>query len=280
MPTSKVNQNFFVEPGCNVQKGDEGYVTLARLDKEQLKERWNSQSGNYILNTWRANRFDRVTLEGLVGKFYDQVDLRGISLVKEDLTGADLSQVDLYAANLEGSKLDSADLNGSFLSEANLKGVTLNWAKMQDVLIDNASFDNRTSFTGVRLSSINFTLAEHLKDFAFGQQRIANLESKYPRVAFLLWLTCDYGRSFPRFLMWCGGMVLGFAILYAVVPQAISKTGFWNSLYFSIMTFTTTGSEIQAMSPWGKILVSIEASIGFLMTGLLVSILVKRTIGD
>ena len=161
-----------------------------------------------------------------------------------------------------------------------MKGVSLNWAKMQDVLIDNASFNNRTSFTGVRLVSINFTLAEQLKDFSFGQQRIANLKSKYPRIAFFLWLTCDYGRSFPRFIIWCGGVVLGFALFYTAIPNALSKTGFWNSLYFSLMSFTTMGSDIQAVSALGKILVSIEASIGFLMTGLLIAILVKKTIGD
>lgn len=280
MQTPKVDRDFFVESSYDIQKSDSEYITLARLSKGQLKERWSTQKGKYILNTWKANRFDRKTLDNLVGRFYGHTDLRGIPLIKEDLSSVDLSNVDLFAANLEGSKLDYVDLTNSYLSEANLKGVRLNWAKMQDVLIDNASFDNRTSFTGVRLSSINFTLAEQLKDFAFGQQRIANLESKYPRVAFFLWLTCDYGRSFSRFIVWCVGVILLFALAYTAAPDALNKTGFWNSLYFSIMAFTTLGSDIQAVSVWGRVLVSIEASIGFLMTGLLVAILVKRTIGD
>ncbi len=46
------------------------------------------------------------------------------------------------------------------------------------------------------------------------------------------------------------------------------------------MTFATSGTDIQAASSMGRILTVAETAIGYLMTGLLVSILVKRTIGD
>lgn len=280
MQAPKICQEFFVEPGHDVQKDDSEFVTLARLSAVQLASRWKTKKGQFILNTWKANRFDRKVLNDLVGRFYGHTDLRGISLPKEVLSEVDLSEVDLFSANLEGSRLDYADLTNSYLSASNLKGVCLDWAKMKNVLIDNASFDSRTSFTGVSLKDIDFTLAEQLKDSAFGQQRIASLKSKYPRVSFFLWLTCDYGRSFSRFFLWCGGVILSFALAYAPFPGTLSKEGVWNSLYFSLMTFLSQGCDIQAVSILGKILVSIEAAIGFLMTGLLISILVKRSLGD
>ncbi len=280
MQANKITQDFFVSPGSDVQKGDPDFSTLACLSREQLRQRWATKEGQYILTNLKTNHFERSRLDSLVGEFYGQTDLRGIPLSREILTSVDLSKVDLFCADLENARLDYADLTGSYLSEVNLKGTNLNWAKMQDVLLDNASFDSRTSFTGVRLNAVDFTLAEQLKDFAFGQQRIASLKNKYPRVAFALWLTCDYGRSFPRFFAWCGGTILFFALGYTIFPGSLNKAGFWNSLYFSIMTFTTAGCDIQATSVIGRILVSIEASIGFLMTGLLISILVKRTIGD
>lgn len=280
MQAPKISQEFFVAPGIDIQKTDTEFVTLARLSPDQLRERWNSQQGRYILSTWKANRFDRKILDDLVGKFYGHTDLRGISLVKEPLSGVNLSQVDFFSANLEGSRLDYADLTDSYLSQSNLKGTCLDWAKMQGVLIDNVSFDSRTSFTGVRLQTIDFTLAEHLKDFAFGQQRIANLRAKYPKVSFVLWLTCDYGRSFPRFFAWCAGVILSFGLAYHVIPGTLTKTSFWDSLYFSLMTFLSQNSDMQAISVAGKFLASVESAIAFLMTGLLVSILVKRTIGD
>ncbi|MCL6433396.1 MAG: hypothetical protein K6T90_04135 [Leptolyngbyaceae cyanobacterium HOT.MB2.61] len=49
---------------------------------------------------------------------------------------------------------------------------------------------------------------------------------------------------------------------------------------FFTLTFTTLGSNVQAVSLLGKLLVSLEAAIGFLMTGLLVAILTKKIIGD
>ncbi|MBD1908941.1 hypothetical protein H6F53_26235 [Trichocoleus sp. FACHB-832] len=54
----------------------------------------------------------------------------------------------------------------------------------------------------------------------------------------------------------------------------------WDSFYFSATTFTSLSSNLQAGSVLAKILVLVEAAIGYLMTKLLVAILVKRTIRD
>ena len=45
---------------------------------------------------------------------------------------------------------------------------------MNGVFLDNVDFDNRTSFTGVNINAINFTLAALLEDLALGQARIIN----------------------------------------------------------------------------------------------------------
>jgi len=280
MPASKISQEFFVEPGQNVQKTDSDYVTLARLPFQQLIDRWQTPKGSSILNTLKTNKFARQVLESHVGKFYGKYDLRGIPLAKENLSSVDLSDVDFYRANLDGASLTYADLTGSYLSEVSIKGTCFDWAKMQDVLIDNADFDTRTSFTGVRLTAIDFTLAGQLRDHAYSQQRIQDLKTKYPRVAKVLWMTCDYGRSFPRFFGWCGGVILVFALAYYLFPGSLNKNDFGNSLFFSLMTFTTSGCDVQAVSMLAKFFVSLETAIGFLMTGLLIAILVKRTIGD
>jgi Pentapeptide repeats (8 copies) len=280
MPGSKLNQNFFVEPKQDIQKGDSDFVTLARLSPEDLIKRWDSDHGRYVLNTWRANRFERSNLEDLVGRFYGHIDLRGAPLSRQDLQAVDLSDVDLFKANLEGSQLLYANLNGSYLSESNLKGACLDWAKMDGALVDNADFDTRTSFTGVRLNKVDFTLAETLKDHAYIQQRIENLKRKHPYMARVLWLTCDYGRSFSRFFAWCAGVIVVFGIAYAATPNALTADNPWTSLYFSLLTFAGAGGDIQAIAPLARMLVAIEVGIGYLMSGLLVAIVAKRVIGD
>jgi hypothetical protein len=285
-----ITSDLFIIPGANLQPENIDYRTAANLSKQELKDRWLNPTGKSILSRWKANGFSRQFLDGLIGKFYDRTDLRGITLSGEDLAGLDLSNIEFYGADLQRAQFKNANLSGSHLSETNIRGTCFDFADMTNVLIDSTSFDNKTSFTGVNLSAVNFTLAVLLQESAIGQQRIANLEKKHPILASFLRITCDYGRSFVRFFSWCLIVIVVFAVLYIIFPGTLTKfslvpnsptqVGFWDSLYFSVLSFASANSDVQAVSPFGKILLVIETAIGYLMTGLLVAVLVKRTIGD
>ncbi len=276
----EITPEFFIVPNANLDKGSQELMTMVNLSKEQLRDRWSTPAGRYILNRWKGNGFDRKVLDSLVGKYYDHTDLRGITLVKEDLTKADLSKVDFYGSILENSKLNFANLSDSWLSESNIKGTCFDYAKMQSVLIDNTEFDHKTSFTGVSLRAIDFNLAALLQNHATNQQRTENLKTKHPILATFLEITCDYGRSFPRFFFWCLLVILVFGVMYAALPGSLNKVGLWNGLYFSFMTFATANSDVQAVSSAGKMLSVVETGIGYLMTGLLIAIFVRQTVGD
>lgn len=278
--TAEITPDFFIYPGQDLDQKSQEILTIVNLSKEQLQQRWTTQQGKYILAKWKGEKFARNVLDSLVGKYYGHTDIRGIPLAREDLSKVDLSKVDLYRANLEDAVLKFTNLSDSWLSESNIKGACFDFAIMKDVLIDNVEFNKKTSFIGVNLHTMNFNLAALLQDYATTQQRIHNLKTKHPILAGFLWITCDYGRSFTRFFIWCLAVVIVFSLLYTLIPGSLSKPGFWNSLYFSTMAFTTLGSDIQAVSPVGKMLVVIEGAIGYLMTGLLVAILVRKTIGD
>jgi len=279
MQSQEITQDFFIKPGIDLQQNSQELLTMVNLSKDQLRQRWNTQPGQYIISHWKGHRFDRQSLESLVGKYYGQTDIRGIPLDRQDLTKVDLSKVDLFGANLENAILKYANLSDSWLSESNIKGACFDFANMTRVLIDNVEFNGKTSFYGVNLNAVNFTLAVLLQDFATGQQRIENLKTRHPILAVFLRITCDYGRSFTRFFLCCVLAIFSFALLY-LIPGCLNKPGFWNSLYFSALTFTTLGSDIQPVSMLGKIFLILEAAIGYLMTGLLVAILVRKTIGD
>ncbi|KYC42115.1 hypothetical protein WA1_19145 [Scytonema hofmannii PCC 7110] len=276
----EITPEFFILPNVNLDKGSQELMTMVNLSKEQLRDRWKTNEGRYILSRWKGNGFDRKILDSLVGKYYDHTDLRGVPLVKENLTKVDLSKVDFYSAILENSKLNFANLSDSWLSESNIRGACFDYAKMPDVLIDNTEFDGKTSFTGVNLKVVDFNLAALLQKHATNQQRIENLKTRYPVAAAFYRITCDYGRSFPRFLLWCLVVILGFGVVYAVLPGSLNKTGLWNGLYFSFMTFVTANSDVQAASVVGKILSVIETGLGYLMAGLLISIFIKQAVGD
>lgn len=287
MQSREITPEFFILPGCDLQNGHPEYDLAAKLTKKQLKDRWKKTEGQNILSRWRASNFDRNTLDTLVGKFYGHTDIRGIPLVRENLSKVDLSKVDLYASNLEKSVLKYSQLTDSYLSESNIKGTCFDWSIMDGAFLDNVDFDNKTSFIGVNLNPINFTLAALLQDLAVNQARIVSLEKKRPILAFILRITCDYGRSFPKFFLSCFVITLLFSFAYSFSPGSLAKVGdassslsFWDNVYFSLMTFVSSNTDIQPISILGKIIVATETVIGYLALSLLVAILVRRTIGD
>ena len=223
----------------------------------------------------------------LVGKYYDHTDIRGIPLTSQNLKGINLSKIDFYSADLADTNFEGADLRDSWLSETNIKGTNFNWAKMDGVLLDNVDYDSHTSFIGVNLNSINFTLAALLQDLAVGQQRIAHLEKKYPLFSSFLRITCDYGRSLKRFFFWWAIVIIVFGLIYALVPNLIynlnqhNHNSLANGIYFSVVTFTTLGyGDMYPISIFGKIFVITEVIIGYIMSGLLIAILARRIIGN
>jgi voltage-gated potassium channel Kch len=133
---------------------------------------------------------------------------------------------------------------------------------------------------GVNLNAINFNLAARLQALALRQLWISDIERHNPRIAFVLRMSCDYGRSFSRFACWALGAIIAFALFFYLTPHTINKSGFLESLYFSFVTFTTLGyGDIYPVSSLGMIAVILEVTLGYLMLGLLVAIFSKRVLG-
>ena len=276
----------FIPPQTEIDKNHPQLSEFATRKPEDLVARWDTEEGQSILDAWRKSGFSREKLSELAGKFYGHFDLRGIPLPGEKLRKLDLSNIDFFRANLNNADLTASNLDNSYLSEANLKCAQFDWCRMNGVLVDNAQFDNKTSLIGVDLNSINFTLAVLLQEQAHGQQRIEHLKRRHPKFAWWLRVTCDYGNSLPRFSLWVSCVLLGFSVTYYWIPQVIANsTGqsptFLDSLYFSIVTFTTLGyGDWTPISIIGKILVMLEVITGYLMGGLMVAILAKRVMGN
>jgi len=125
------------------------------------------------LTTWNGNNFSRDVLESLVGKYYGQLDLRGINLSGEDLSGKDLNHIDFFFSIFENTKFNNAVLNHTYFSESDIRGAKFDWAQMKEVYIDTVKFNTETSFLGVNLNSINFTLAVLLQDLAVSNQLVS-----------------------------------------------------------------------------------------------------------
>lgn len=271
-----LDHDFFINPNTNLKESNGVLNTIIGLSPEQLKGRWDTPKGKSILIQWKSNSFRREILNDLVGKYYDHTDLRGITLAREKLQNVDLTYVDLFSANLEGASFERCDFTQSWLSETNIAGARFEWTKMDSVLIDNVKFDHRTNFIAVSMKDIDFSHASLLQDFIIGKQRIEHLERSHPYFSKLLKWTCDYGRSFRRFLLWCIGIVSLYSSIY-YFSGTIMATDLFGCVYFSVAIFTTLGhDDIHQISTMGKILVMTEVSLGYVMLGLLVAIFSKR----
>lgn len=248
----------------------------ANLSKKILQDRWLSPTGKGLLNSLISSGFSHDAIEDHVGKFDGKFDLRGIPLSETNLDKCDLTNIEFFGADFSHASLVSAKLSGSHLSECNLRGTCVNWAELDGTLLDNVQFDKNTSFLGVDLHTVNFTFATLLYDLALTQQRIQQLEQHNKIFALFLRWSCDYGRSFSRYLIWVVAFVISYAGAYWLT---IGRT-FLDCLYFSIVTFATVGyGDILPVAPIEKILVISEIIIGYLMGGLLIAILAKRVIG-
>lgn len=273
--------SLLVSPGVNVNESHPNVEAIGRASKPFLRQRWHTAKGKRIIETLLQSKFSRESIEGNLGKCYGKFDLRGAPLSEMKLNQLDLSSIDFYAADLKRSNFYGSKLDGSFFSEADIRGARFDFALMEDVFLDRARYDRKTTFTGVDVRKINFNLAVLLQDQVRSQQRIEHLKSRHPFWAFLFFVTCDYGQSFPRFLAWAIGIILTFAGVFYAYPSIANVETPIDAIYFSAVTFSTLGfGDIVPETDFGKILVIVEVAFGYIMGGLLIAILVRRTIGN
>jgi len=281
MAESRTGPTLFIEPGDRVDSHHRDVRRLATASRDDLRRRWASERGREVLRRLFEAGFKRDVLESVVGRLYENYDLRGISLPEHDLSNCDLHNVDFFAANLRETKFIGCNLTNTHFSEADIRGADFSFARMNDAFLDNAVYDLRTTFTGVDIRHVNFNLAALLQDQARTQQRIAHLKSRNPALAFVLYWTCNYGQSLGLWSLWVLGTILIFAGIYAAFPAMVSGRGLFDAIYFSVTTFSTLGlGDITPVSDIGKLVVMLEVVLGYLMGGLFIAILVRRMIGN
>lgn len=97
-------------------------------------------------------------------------------------------------------------------------------------------------------------------------------------------ITCQYGNSLLRWAFTTLLAMLLFAIIYWAADQTLEQSKvfagdvhWYDYFYFSIIVATTVGlGDIYPVTVFGKILVSIEAFVGFLMFGIFIGLIHKK----
>lgn len=135
------------------------------------------------------------------------------------------------------------------------------------------------------------------KRYVADQQFIRAFKKANPMLARLWRWSSDYGRNLSLWGLWSVFIAFLFAIAYLPYPSWIPEwmqdlspqfhqaTGkysgepltFWNSFYFSIVTFTTLGfGDVVADNATARLLVTLEVIFGYMMLGGLISIFANK----
>lgn len=236
-------------------------------------------------------------------------DLTGTNLSKANLFKANLSSARLWHANAQDANLTEAKLSETDLLDTNLAGARLWRAELENArFLTKYNFTHRTGrFLKTEKVDEKSSLAAEetyrtLKNYfsSHGRYNDASWASYKEKILEQRWLWENKNIAFiPSALMhFLSGygekpwkvitssliIVSGYCFLYLSMntlkfePQQGIFSRFWDSLYFSIVTFTTVGygDVVSKSAPFYRMLACSEAFIGAFMIGLFVFTLSRR----
>ncbi len=199
-------------------------------------------------------------------------NLQGASLRWAQLQGASLYEAQLQGADLHGAKLEGASLHeAKFSPNTRLEGAY--WEKYilgeeKEGIFDwavDAYRQLKTWYTNAGMYEIagEFFFREmtaRRKEFWWGRIKGKPfsqlfhpfkpkelLRAIFPRKplhwawSILLNMFCGYGERPIRVIGWAASVTLGLALVYFLIGSVWEWSAFWNSLYFSAVSFTALG---------------------------------------
>lgn len=210
-------------------------------------------------------------------------DLRSNILTSATASNADFSHSDLRQSDLTGAMLDFANLSDTALAEASLKSANLKGANLDNAQVEGVHYDRKGIYRGSKVATCYGS--SRFRRFAQDQDFIEEFRDAHP-IYYAFWLALtDCGRSMTRVVGWS----IGFAVLFGIIFYWLGEDAFditheqtlpWSvftMIYYSVVTFTTLGfGDITPTTPLSATVVMIEVVVGYLMLGILISILADK----
>jgi len=294
------------------------YIKLGWDWSEADLSGWNleglklSNKGN-IANLQNAN-FSRANLENinLASANLEKAYFGGTNLKLQgaDMTGANLQNTKLWSSNLQGTKLQGVNLRNARFNEKTIL-YDVNWYQCQ---IDNSTLklaDNQLDKKVIQEKNNDYAKAKevyrNLKNY-FRQEGMYNIsgeyyyrerlmetkynwkEKKYPQWIsnIFLKLITGYGERPLNILIWWIGIIFGCALIYYFFSGiyngiayniTLYSPNFLETLYFSIVTFTTLGFGDLAPKPgFFQLFASFEALLGAIFMAMFIFVFARKMI--
>ena len=214
---------------------------------------------------------------------FSRCNLSGLNFSLADANTANMSECNLSNVNLQKAKLWHINFSNSNLEHSDIREAQLQSANFENCKVDNIIYNRKTLFKGIRTRGCYGS--SRFKRFANDQDYLEEFREAHP-VAYAIWLgLTDCGRSMLRVASWSAFLTLSYAAIYfSLGKSAFSMSNTdgleWNlftTLYYSVVTFTTLGfGDITPNTPLAASLVMSEVIIGYIMLGILISILATK----
>jgi len=218
-------------------------------------------------------------------------DLTDASCISATLDGATLTHATLRGADFRASSLRGARIVGVDLDEVVLDTADLREADLSDVVAGTASFHGadlrearlrgmsdykRADWVGADVRHADFCGAWLLRAHILDANYLAEFRRQsraHEWVYRFWWVTSDCGRSVGRWACWTVMLCLVYALAYQFVELDGAGESI-DTLYFSIVTFTTLGyGDVLPESVPAKMLVASEVVLGYMALGGVLSIM-------
>jgi len=207
--------------------------------------------------------------------------LSGLDLGCANLQEADLHDADLSRASLVGCRLVAADLRGAVLSDADVQGADLQSASLEEAKVDGIRYSRQTRFRGIRAFSCYGS--SRFRRFAQDQDYLEEFKAANPGYYWMWLLLTDCGRSMSRVVVWSALFISLFSVAYYLLGEAAFAMNdglgwtLFTTTYYSVVTFTTLGfGDITPSTQLAAGVVMVEVIVGYLMLGILISILATK----
>ncbi|MFL0805147.1 MAG: pentapeptide repeat-containing protein [Agarilytica sp.] len=241
--------------------------------------------------------------------------LHHCDLYRADLSRAHLFNIDLHGSSLMKANLSSTNLNCANLEDTDLLGVNLEYSKLdnikwskcvlQEKLANRVKNDAKQRadyyeqaeevYRNLRRTTERQGLFE--KAGHFFKREMVMRRYQLPKLSVdrglskLVDLFCGYGEEPARVVLFSFAIIVAFAVVYSMLGITDGNTlyvasmdssfrevyeNFSQSLYFSIVTFTTVG--YGDLTPVGitRLFAAIEAFVGSFTLALFVVVFVKK----
>jgi len=222
------------------------------------------------------------------------IDLSFSSLMKADMRGANLHNANLEHTNLLGVKLEEAKLEGINWGDV----VKQEWQAQhaEDVVKQKQLYaEAEEIYRNIGRVMRNQGMSSEIGWFLY--REMVTRRKQLPRrgisriISKFIDLFCGYGEKPMRLVYAATLIIISFALLYAGVglqhngsisgfshTHTLAETTqvFFNSLYFSIVTFTTLGYGDFSPIGLSRIIASIQAFTGSFTIALFVVVFVRR----